>query len=173
MPRVRAGILVIVAALAASFSLSATEGVDIDGGSVTGTAVGGVRIFKGVPDAAPPVGARRWTPPQAVVARSGVRDGSSFGAECPQTPYPTSSIYVRPIQKQSEDCLFLNVWTPAKAGDKRPVLVWIHGGALTRGSSIIDTRDGVPLAKKGIVLRRTLDVRVSRRRVSTDQHGKP
>jgi len=107
MPRVRAGILVIVAAVAASFSLSATEGVDVDGGSVTGTAVGGVRIFKGVPDAAPPVGARRWTPPQAVVPWSGVRDGSSFGAEYPQTPYPTGSIYGRSIQKQSENCLFL------------------------------------------------------------------
>jgi para-nitrobenzyl esterase len=83
---------------------------------------------------------------------SGVRDASKYGNECPQTQYPSSSIYVRPLQPQSEDCLYLNVWTTAKPGARVPVLVWIHGGALTRGSSISDTRDGVPLAKKGVVL---------------------
>jgi para-nitrobenzyl esterase len=87
-----------------------------------------------------------------VIAWTGIRDGSAFGAECPQTQYPAGSVYIRPIQKQSEDCLFLNVWTTASSGDRQPVLVWIHGGALTKGSSISDTRDGVPLATKGVVL---------------------
>ena len=81
----------------------------------------------------------------------GARDAGTFGAECPQTQYPATSIYVRPLQPQSEDCLFLNVWTTA-GGEERPVLVWIHGGALTRGSGISDVRDGVPLARKGVVL---------------------
>jgi len=98
------------------------------------------------------VGPLRWQPPQPVVAWTGVRDGSAFGAECPQTQYPAGSVYIRPIQKQSEDCLFLNVWTTATAGARQPVLVWIHGGALTKGSRISDARDGVPLSRKGVVL---------------------
>src|SRR5262249_29568458 len=123
------------------------------GGVVWGTPTpGGARVFRGIPSPAPPVGERRWRPPQPVVAWTGVRDGSAYGAECPQGQYPAGSIYIRPLQKQSEDCLFLNVWTVAKPGDRRPVLVWIHGGALTRGSGYSAVRDGVPLARKGIVL---------------------
>ena len=135
---------------------AAQEKVEVDGGAIAGIVDRGIRVFKSIPYAAPPVGALRWKPPQAVVPWTGIRDASRFGAECPQTQYPASSIYVRPLQPQSEDCLFLNVWTPAsakaEAGDKLPVLVWIHGGALTKGSSISDIRDGVPLARKGIVL---------------------
>ncbi len=61
-----------------------------------------------------------------------------------QTQYPNGSVYVRPMRPLSEDCLSLNVWTPVKAGDRQrlPVFVWIHGGALTRGSSTSDVRDG-------------------------------
>ena len=112
----------------------------------------GARVFKGIPYAAPPVAGLRWKPPQPIVSWTGVRDASAFGAECPQTQYPSTSIYVRPLQRQSEDCLFVNVWTTATASARQPVLVWIHGGALTRGSGISDTRDGVPLARKGVVL---------------------
>ncbi len=131
---------------------TAADTVRVEGGEITGVSDRGVRVFKGIPYAAPPVGERRWKPPQPVIAWRGVRDGSTFGAECPQTQYQAGSVYIRPQQPQSEDCLFLNVWTPAKAGERLPVLVWIHGGALTRGSGISDTRDGVPLARKGIVL---------------------
>jgi para-nitrobenzyl esterase len=133
-------------------TFAASDIVKVDGGAVSGTTDRGVRVFKGIPYAAPPVGPLRWKPPQAVVVWNGVRDASTFGAECPQTQYPAGSVYIRPIQKQSEDCLFLNVWTTARAAQNMPVLVWIHGGALTKGSSISDTRDGVPLAKKGVVL---------------------
>lgn len=145
-----------LAALAAAVPHAMTAAADniltVQGGAVSGTVDRGIRVFKGIPFAAPPVGERRWRPPQPVVAWRGVRDASAFGAECPQTQYGDGSVYIRPLQKQSEDCLFLNVWTPAKAGEALPVLVWIHGGALTRGSGISDTRDGVPLATKGIVL---------------------
>ncbi|HSE97049.1 MAG TPA: carboxylesterase family protein, partial [Blastocatellia bacterium] len=72
--------------------------------------------------------------------------------ECPQSPYPAGSIYVSPPQKQSEDCLYLNVWTEAKAGERRPVMVWIHGGGLTRGSGSNRVYDGASLAKKGVVI---------------------
>ena len=129
-----------------------TEVVTVEGGQIAGVVDRGVRVFKGIPYAAPPVGNLRWRPPQPVVPWTGVRDASDYGAECPQTQYPAGSVYVRPLPPQSEDCLFVNVWTTANAGDKLPVFVWIHGGALTKGSGISDTRDGVPLARKGVVL---------------------
>ncbi len=128
------------------------EPVDITGGRVSGMVIDGVRSFKGIPYAAPPVGHLRWRPPQPSVPWEGVRDGSAYGAECPQTPYPDTSVYRRPAQPQSEDCLFLNVWAPVDAPRPLPVLVWIHGGSLTRGSSTSDVRSGIPLARKGIVL---------------------
>jgi para-nitrobenzyl esterase len=131
---------------------AATEPLTVDGGRITGVVDRDIRVYKGIPYAAPPTGDLRWKPPGPVVPWSGVRDASSYGAECPQTQYQVGSIYVRPLPPQSEDCLLLNVWTAAKPGEKRPVLVWIHGGALTRGSSTSDVRDGVPLASKGIVL---------------------
>ena len=131
---------------------ASTEPITVEGGRIAGVIDRGVRVFRGIPYAAPPVGEQRWKPPDPVVPWSGIRDAGSYGAECPQTQYQSGSIYVRPLPPQSEDCLFLNVWTSAQAGEKRPVLVWIHGGALTRGSSTSDVRDGVPLASKGIVL---------------------
>jgi para-nitrobenzyl esterase len=131
---------------------AATEVVSVDGGQIAGIVDRGVRVFKGIPYAAPPVGSLRWRPPQEVIAWKGTRDASAFGAECPQTQYGAGSVYTRPLQPQSEDCLFLNVWTTAPAGDRQPVFVWVHGGALTKGSGISDVRDGVPLARKGIVL---------------------
>jgi para-nitrobenzyl esterase len=142
----------LVLALAGTTMIADANSVTVGGGVVRGVVDRGVRVFKGIPYAAPPVGALRWRPPQKAVAWRGVRDASAFGAECPQTQYGAGSVYMRPLQKQSEDCLFLNVWTAAARGDRRPVLVWIHGGALTRGSGISDTRDGVPLAKKAVVL---------------------
>src|SRR5262245_46594516 len=144
--------LLLAVVFASSSMRAAVEPVKVDGGLLAGSVDRGVRVFKGIPYAAPPVGNLRWKPPQPIVPWSGTRDATAFGAECPQTQYPSSSIYVRPLQPQSEDCLFLNVWTTAAAGDRRPVLVWIHGGALTRGSGISDVRDGGPLARKGIVL---------------------
>ncbi|HEU4388948.1 MAG TPA: carboxylesterase family protein, partial [Blastocatellia bacterium] len=126
--------------------------VRVDGGTISGTASDGVRSYKGIPFAAPPVGDLRWKPPQPVVGWEGVRECTVFGPECPQAPYPAGSMYYTPPQKQSEDCLYLNVWTAANAGEKRPVMVWIHGGALTRGSGAHRTYDGTSFAKKGVVL---------------------
>jgi para-nitrobenzyl esterase len=149
MPNV---LLVGIAVLTGASAAAVSEIVTIEGGQISGVADRGVRVFKGIPYARPPIGELRWRPPQAVVAWTGVRDASRFGFECPQTQYQDGSVYIRPLQRQSEDCLFLNVWTAASKGDKRPVFVWIHGGALTKGSGISDTRDGVPLARKGVVL---------------------
>ena len=129
-----------------------TGTVKVDGGLISGVAADGVRSYKGIPFAAPPVGDLRWKAPQPVISWEGVRACDHFGPECPQAPYPPASIYAHPPEKQSEDCLYLNVWTTAKAGDKRPVMVWIHGGALTRGSGANPAYDGAALAKKGVVL---------------------
>ncbi|MFN0088379.1 MAG: carboxylesterase/lipase family protein [Blastocatellia bacterium] len=126
--------------------------VRVEGGLISGTEIEGVRIYKGVPFAAPPSGEMRWKPPQPVVAWQGVRECSEFGPDCPQAPYPQLSLYYSAPRKQSEDCLYLNVWTAARESEKRPVMVWIHGGALTRGSGATPTYDGANFAKKGVVL---------------------
>ncbi len=149
-------LLLLMTTLAAvSFSGQATapdSTVKIDSGSLSGTATDGVRSFKGIPYAASTAGGNRWKPPQPVSAWSGVRAASEFGPDCPQAPYPQGSLYYSKPRPQSEDCLSLNVWTAAPAGAKRPVLVWIHGGALTRGSGATPTYDGTTFAKKGVVL---------------------
>jgi para-nitrobenzyl esterase len=143
---------VALALACSSPTLAANDIVKVDGGLISGVASDGVRIFKGIPFAAPPAGDLRWKPPQPVVPWTGVRKCDAFGPECPQAPYPQTSMYYSPPQEQSEDCLYLNVWTAAKEGDRRPVMVWIHGGALTRGSGSNRIYDGTALAKKGVVL---------------------
>src|SRR5262245_51796196 len=99
---------------------AADEPVRIDTGLVAGQRVGDdgkVRAFKGIPFAAPPVGKLRWQPPQPAAAWEGVRECTSLGRICPQAPYPAGSVYAQPPQPQSEDCLFLNVWTAAERAD--------------------------------------------------------
>lgn len=111
-----------------------------------------VKVFKGIPYAAPPVGQARWQPPQAAAGWSGERRADAFGPDCMQQPYPEGSFFYLPARLSSEDCLYLNVWTAAEADASRPVMVWLHGGALTRGSGAIDTYDGARLAEKDVVL---------------------
>jgi carboxylesterase type B len=101
-----------------------------------------VRVFKGIPYAAPPVGQLRWRAPQPVSAWSGVRDATSFAMACMQ---PGRDL------PMSEDCLTLNVWTP-RAAKALPVMVWIHGGGWLRGGTAEPTFDGAALARRGIVL---------------------
>src|SRR5262249_4220487 len=131
---------------------AASNTVAVEGGQLRGTTVDGIRIFKGIPFAAPPVGALRWKGPQPVVAWSGVKAADTFGAQCMQQPYPAGSPYASAPQPTSEDCLYLNVWTAAREGEKRPVMVWIHGGGWTRGSGSTAVYDGAILAKKGVVV---------------------
>ena len=130
--------------------------VKIDTGMITGAVSDkspGIRVYKGIPYAAPPVGVLRWREPQPAASWSGVKVFDQYGAACPQAPYPAGSIYFNKPEKLSEDCLCLNVWTGAKkANEKRPVMVWIHGGALTRGSGANPVYDGAALAAKGVVL---------------------
>ena len=141
-----------LAVAVSGFAFAPNDTIKVDGGVISGTTADGVRSFKGIPFAAPPVSELRWKAPQPVVAWEGVRKCEAFGPDCPQAPYPAGSMYYSPPRMQSEDCLYLNVWTAAKAGDKRPVMVWIHGGALTRGSGATRTYDGTAFAKKGVLL---------------------
>ena len=141
------------AALAASVLVSAAaDVVKVDGGQISGVSENGVRVFKGIPFAAPPVGALRWKAPQPIVPWTGVRPATDFGADCMQVPYPPDSPYASAPRPISEDCLFLNVWTTAAAGAKQPVMFWIHGGAWTRGAGASPTFDGAALAKRGVVV---------------------
>lgn len=112
-----------------------------------------VRVYKGLPYAAPPIGQLRWKSPRPAASWVGVRKADQFSAACMQAPYPPSSIYHSDPEPTSEDCLYLNVWTAAKTSkERRPVMVWVHGGALTRGSGALPTYDGESLARKGVVV---------------------
>ena len=110
----------------------------------------GQRVFKGIPYAAPPVGTLRWKAPQPLTPWTAVRKADTFGAQCHQPPVFGDIVFDRPA---SEDCLFLNVWTPAAtASAKLPVMVWIHGGGYQAGASHEPRHDGTALARKGVVL---------------------
>jgi para-nitrobenzyl esterase len=116
-----------------------------------------IQVFKGVPYAAPPIGRLRWSAPQPPIAWDGIRRADTFGAICPQYIPEKGSFYQLEFypddQPQSEDCLFLNIWTGASnATERRPVMVWFHGGGMVEGSSSLPSFDGETLARKGVVL---------------------
>jgi len=110
----------------------------------------GVRSFKGIPYAAPPVGDRRWTAPMPAAGWKGVRDASRFGPNCIQPSWPPKLIYNDGLSNFNEDCLFLNVWAPAHARNA-PVIVWIYGGSLIFGGTSEPYYDGSTFAEHGVV----------------------
>ncbi|MFF2999207.1 carboxylesterase/lipase family protein [Streptomyces sp. NPDC057950] len=123
-------------------------------GAVRGRYEGAVAVFRGIPYAAPPFGPRRFWPPVPPEPWDGVRDAGAFGPTPPKPPY--SEAFARLLADPvvpGDDCLNLNVWTPEPGpGARLPVLVWIHGGALTRGSSAVPVYDGRAFARDGVVL---------------------
>ena len=155
------GVVALVAALGAVWSLSANaalkEPLKLDSGEIGGgvESAPGIRAFKGIPFAAPPVGALRWTAPQPVAKWSGVRDASKFGDVCIQPPGQgrLNIANMEGSPPTSEDCLYLNVWTgAASANEKRPVMIWWFGGAFTEGGGSVPLYDGTALAKKGVIV---------------------
>jgi para-nitrobenzyl esterase len=129
-------------------------------GSVEGTQDGPVLRFAGIPFAAPPVGDLRWRPPQPAEPWDGVRDGSAFAPTAPQNVDMLNLFLGVEPEPQDEDCLYLNVWTPGLDDARRPVLVWIHGGAFMIGSGSNLMYDGRPLAERGDVVVVTLNYRL-------------
>jgi para-nitrobenzyl esterase len=132
--------------------------VKVEGGMLAGVPGkdASITAFKGVPFAAAPVGELRWRAPRAVAAWQGVRKADQFGDSCVQNIVEERKPWTYEFMTHtgiSEDCLFLNVWTAAKAaGERRPVYVYIHGGGNTEGSGAVPVYDGEGLAKKGVVV---------------------
>ena len=128
-------------------------------GRLEGICENGVCVFKGVPYAAPPVGPRRWRPPQPVDPWQGVYRADRFRDTAPQNPMLGGPSQEEP-EPQSEDCLYLNIFTPGLDDAGRPVMVWIHGGAFTLGSGSSPMFDGSLLAKRNDVVVVTINYRL-------------
>jgi para-nitrobenzyl esterase len=119
-------------------------------GPVRGLEEGGVNVYRGIPYAAPPVGELRWRAPQPVVAWKEARKPFQFSKACPQDGPPVPGM---PPEPTSEDCLYLNVWTPTERGGRPlPVIVWLHGGSNLNGSASTPPYGGANLARKGAVV---------------------
>lgn len=132
--------------------------VHVEQGVLRGTrgSHGSVLVFKGVPYAAPPVGDLRWQPPRPPKPWKGVRAAGAFAPGCVQKPVRSLLPWTEEFMHQGEtgeDCLYLNIWTGARAeGARRPVMVFLHGGAFTGGSGSVAVYDGEALARKGVVV---------------------
>ena len=147
---VAAAVAVIAPLAASTGTASASQAgltIATDTGPVRGVRVDDVRQFRGIPYAAPPTGDNRWRPPQPAERWQGLRDATEFGAHCPQAGSPFGGASL------NEDCLFLNVYVPKFALPGvpiAPVMVWIHGGALSAGSS--EVYDPVALVERGVMV---------------------
>jgi para-nitrobenzyl esterase len=136
------GLLLLVA------SAASAGPVKVDGGLLEGTAEDGLMVYRGIPFAAPPVGDLRWRAPRPAAKWTGVRKADTFGRACLQINQAIAS-----LPAPSEDCLYLNVWTPTTRADERlPVMVWIHGGGFTAGTPPERLYHGEAIAKKGVVV---------------------
>jgi para-nitrobenzyl esterase len=150
----RRGVAVALMVLLGVDAHAAAPSVTLAAGALSGkhASVDGValREFHGIPYAAPPVGALRWKPPQPVVPWSGVRKAQQFGPRCMQRPVFSDMVFRS--NGVSEDCLYLNVWTPARTdGQKLPVLVYFYGGGYVAGDASEPRYDGASMAARGIV----------------------
>jgi para-nitrobenzyl esterase len=135
--------------LAAGAASAQAPTAAVGSGQLAGVVDGPAAVFRGIPYATPPVGPLRWAPPRPAAAWAGVRDASRFGPICPQPKGARRLV----AAIQSEDCLTLNVWTPAqRTASPAPVMVWIHGGGYETGSGSDPLYDGKAFARDGVVL---------------------
>ncbi|ESQ81772.1 hypothetical protein AEAC466_20330 [Asticcacaulis sp. AC466] len=155
--RARFGLVLLLGFVATMANAAADPVVTTQAGrlqGVTDATAPSVQVFRGIPFAAPPVGDLRWREPQPVAPWAGVRPAKAFGPRCMQQPLYSDMMFRSP--PPSEDCLYLNVWTPAhldgKSKGKLPVLVYVYGGGFMAGDSSEKRYDGAALAKRGIVV---------------------
>jgi para-nitrobenzyl esterase len=145
---------ILAVALLLALGLPArSQTIRVDGGQISGASGFNpdIRVYKGVPFAASPVGNLRWRDPQPVPAWEGVKQTTAFSPMCMQRDRPKDSYHTPDILPVSEDCLYLNVWTPAKSSnDRLPVMVFIHGGGFSFSSGIEKWFNGEHLAEKGV-----------------------
>jgi para-nitrobenzyl esterase len=136
-----------------------TETVEIAQGRLKGFSKDGVLRFNGIPFAKPPVGPLRWRMAEPPEPWTGTREAARFGCIAPQIAGAAERLIGSTPGEQSEDCLYLNIWTPACAG-RRPVMVWIHGGAFLNGAGSLGTYNGKYLAARGDVVVVTINYRL-------------
>ena len=133
--------------------------VETSFGHLEGEGEGDLLVFRGIPFAKPPVGPLRFRPPEPPEPWTGVRDATTFGPGAPQGANPFEMLLTVLVPETSEDCLYLNVFTPGTTG-KRPVLVWIHGGGNVVGAASQRLYDGTELVRRGDVVIVTLNYRL-------------
>ena len=144
--------LTFLCAVAVALAASNEPVVETTHGRVAGRELpGDIVAFKGIRYAQSPAGAQRWKPPVPTADWTGVQSAADFAPACMQVSSASTSIYADLPPRMSEDCLFLNVWKPARAS-KAPVMVWIHGGSLRIGNLAAGIYDGSRLARKGVVI---------------------
>ena len=129
-------------------------------GMVKGVRSGEVSIWKGVPYARPPVGSLRFQAPQEPESWDGIRDATEFGPVSPQPSADIMNFLGNEVVNPSEDCLYLNIWSPGADEKRRPVMVWIHGGAFISGSGSSQSYDGASFAQQGDVVVVTINYRL-------------
>ncbi|MEZ5072485.1 MAG: carboxylesterase family protein [Bacteroidales bacterium] len=151
--KIRSQYPLLALALLLGISCTRQEGIRVEGGLVKGVEEEGLTVYKGIPYAAPPVGFLRWAPPQPVTPWDTLLLANEFAPACPQVVFPDAASMDNSVGPQSEDCLYLNIWTPAKGStEKLPVMVWIHGGGFAIGGTRISNYSGEKLARKGVVV---------------------
>jgi len=129
-------------------------------GKIVGEEREGLYIFRGVPYAAAPLGDKRWLPPTSLMPWTGVKEAKKYAAVAPQIEAPQGLWQVVAGQTQSEDCLYLNIWTLGLDNGKRPVMVWIHGGGFVEGASSQAGYRGHILARRGNAVIVTINYRL-------------
>jgi len=134
--------------------------VEVRNGRLRGVSRNGVWSFSGIPYAASPEGERRWRPPAEPDSWTGVRECDTFAPSAPQAPAVAGMSIAGEVEEHSEDCLYLNVWTPGVDSARRPVMVWVHGGGFTTGSGSGPLYRGGMLARDGDVVVVTINYRL-------------